>query len=129
MLYLNKNILKRESKKDIYFRIQLNVIIYSSFLCSLIQIGFHYMEIEYIYDEFDYSNDRTVPITLKSVILYGIYILSLLVPLYVNYYVFYHYVNKSFMVNDMRRSRLLSEEEIIKISDIKTRRDIKSFLA
>ncbi len=91
-------------------------------------MGFHFVEIEYIEDEFDHSNDKTIPISTKAIIVYGIYFISLLIPVYVNYFVFYHYVNKSFKVEKPTNTILLSDDEIIKFSDMKTRREIKSFL-
>jgi hypothetical protein len=94
----------------------------------LTQLCFHYAENEYIEDEFDYSNDKTIPITTTAMIVYGIYFTSLLIPVYVNYFVFYHYVKKSFKVKKSRNTRLLSDDDVIKITDMKTRREIKSFL-
>jgi hypothetical protein len=107
---------------------QLNVIIFSSLICSLSQIAFHYVEEVYLDDQFDYTNDKTVPITITSMLAYGIYMLCLLIPLYVNYFIFYFYVRKSFKHNDNRLSRLLSNDDIIKFSDVKPGKGIESFL-
>jgi hypothetical protein len=79
-------------------------------------------------DLFDYTDEKTIPITFKSTLFYGFYIFCLLFPVYVNYFVFYYYVRNSFKSQNIKRSRLLSDDDIIKISEVKARKGIKSFL-
>lgn len=98
-------------------------------LCSLIQIGFHYYEDKYLEDQFDYFDDKTIPLTLNSTILYSLYIVFLLIPVMVNYLVFYFYVKKSYTKLEIRKSRFLSEDDIIRYQDVKPGKGIKSFLS
>jgi hypothetical protein len=98
-------------------------------VCTTIQIVYQLLEAKYLTDEFEYNTGQTIPRTLRTIFLFYANVLSIIIPIFINYFVFYFYVRESYKsVFVMKKTMMFSVDEILRYTDVKTAKGINDFL-